>query len=73
MTRPSIAGVAVPAAPIACQRSDMRQRVIVDRAIAMQTESNTVSALEYLKSHGVDARLIERVLLDPLRRRPRPH
>lgn len=73
MTQPSAAGGTAAAPPLACQRSDIRQGAIVDRAIAMQAQSNTVSAIEFLKSHGVDARLIERVLLDPHRRRSFPH
>lgn len=72
MTRPSIAAASAATAPIACQRSDARRRAIVDHAIVMQAHSNTVSAIEYLKAHDVDAGLIERVLLDPHRRRPSP-
>lgn len=50
-------------------RSDVRQRDIIDHAIAVQTRCNTVAALEYLKSCGVAPGLIERVLLEPQRRR----
>ena len=50
-------------------RLDARQRVIVDNAIALLGRSNTMSAFEYLRSHGVRTQIIERVLLEPLRRR----
>jgi hypothetical protein len=50
-------------------RLDQRQRDIVDYGISMQTTSNTMSAFEYLKSRDVDSRVIERVLLEPRRRR----
>lgn len=52
-------------------RLDVRQRDIVEQGILMQQNSNTMSALEYLKSRDVDARVIKRVLLEPqLRRSP---
>jgi hypothetical protein len=51
------------------ERRDVRCRDIVDHAIAVQESRNTMSALEYLKSHDIDADVIERVLLDPDRRR----
>lgn len=51
------------------QRLDLRRRDIVNHAISMQESSNTMSAIEYLKSHDIDARVIERVLLEPQRRR----
>ena len=50
-------------------RTDARQRVIVDDAIAMLDSSNVMSAFEYLRTRGIGAHVIERVLLDPLRRR----
>lgn len=53
----------------AYQRTDARKRDIVNRAISVQQASNTVSALEYLKSHGIAPHVIERVLLEPGRRR----
>jgi hypothetical protein len=52
------------------QRRDDRQRDIIDRAVAVQASCNTVAAIEYLKSHDVAPSLIERVLLEPARRRP---
>jgi hypothetical protein len=52
-------------------RMDMRQRDIVERGIMLLHTSNTMTALEYLKSRDVDPRVIERVLLDPRRRRAR--
>lgn len=51
------------------ERRDARSRDIVDHAIAVQETANTMSAVEYLKSHDVAAHVIERVLLDPQRRR----
>lgn len=50
-------------------RRDLRQRDIVDDAIALMRSTGTLSALEYLKSHAVEGRIIARVLLDPARRR----
>ncbi len=51
------------------ERRDSRCRDIVDHAIAVQESRNTMSAVEYLKSHDIAADVIERVLLDPQRRR----
>ncbi len=51
------------------ERRDMRCRDIVDRAILVQQSGNTMSAFEYLKSHDISTDVIERVLLDPARRR----
>ncbi len=51
------------------QRQDEQQRVIVDQALRVQQSSNTMAAIEYLKAHDVDATVIERVLLEPHRRR----
>lgn len=56
------------------QRQDMRRRDIVNHGISVQESSNTMSAIEYLKSHDIDPGVIERVLLEPQRRRNRsPH
>jgi hypothetical protein len=54
------------------QRQDLRRRDIVDHAVAVQESSNTMSAIEYLKSHDIDPVVIERVLLEPHRRRHAP-
>lgn len=51
------------------ERRDLARRDIVDHGISMQESHNTMCALEYLKSHDIDARVIERVLLEPQRRR----
>lgn len=51
------------------ERRDVRCRDIVDHAIAVQESGNTMSAVEYLKNHDIAADIIERVLLDPARRR----
>ncbi len=50
-------------------RQDGRRRDIVNHAISVQESSNTMSAIEYLKAHDIDAAVIARVLLEPLRRR----
>ena len=50
-------------------RTDARQRVIVDAGIAVQGSSNTMSAVEYLRTRGIRSHVIERVLLEPHRRR----
>ncbi len=50
-------------------RCDLRQRDIVDDAILLMRAAGTLSALEFLKSHAVDTRIITRVLLDPSKRR----
>jgi hypothetical protein len=52
-------------------RTDARQRRIVDAGIAVQDSSNTMSAFEYLRTRDIDTRVIERVLLEPQRRRSR--
>jgi len=51
------------------QRRDARQKDIVDLGIALQQRSNTMSALEYLRSQEVSNEIIERVLTEPGRRR----
>lgn len=51
------------------QRSDERSHQIVDKGISVQSSFNTICAVEYLKSHNVDAEVIERVLLRPDLRR----
>lgn len=51
------------------ERRDLRCRDIVDHAISVQESRNTMSAVEYLKSHDIASHVIERVLLDPERRR----
>lgn len=53
----------------AYQRQDLRQRDIVNHAISVQENSNTMSAIEYLKSQDIHPDVIERVLLEPERRR----
>jgi len=50
-------------------RRNIRERDIVAHGIATLGECGTMPALEYLKTHGVRARVIERVLLEPERRR----
>ena len=54
-------------------RQDLRRREIVNHAISVQESSNTMSAIEYLKSHDIDAAVIARVLLEPARRRATAH
>lgn len=62
----------LPPAPSVNLRRNERQRHIVDHAIAVQEHTNTIAALEYMKSNDVPAGVIERVLLEPSRRRPAP-
>ena len=50
-------------------RHNEAQRSIVERGISMQQTSNTMSAVEYLKSRDVGPQVIARVLLEPDRRR----
>ncbi len=50
-------------------RQDTQRRDIVEYALLMQKRTNTMSALEYLMSQEIDAQVIERVLLEPHRRR----
>lgn len=51
------------------QRRNTQQRDIVDLGIALQQRSNTMSAVEYLRSQDVGHDVIERVLTEPGRRR----
>jgi hypothetical protein len=52
-------------------RRDLRQCDIVDDGLALLRVAGTLSTLEYLKSRGVDGRVIARVLLEPAKRRGR--
>jgi hypothetical protein len=61
------------AAVASYERHDVRQRDIVDRGISVQQSCNTMSAVEFLMSHDIDAHVIARVLLEPGRRRGPPH
>jgi hypothetical protein len=51
------------------QRQDAHRREIVDRGIAPQGRSGTVSAVEFLRSQDIASAVIERVLGEPERRR----
>lgn len=51
------------------QRRDAHLTDIVDLGIALQQRSNTMSAVEYLRSQNVGHDVIERVLTEPGRRR----
>ena len=62
-------GAPLAIADVPYHRSDVLRREIVDHAVTVQQTSNTVSAIELLKAHDFDAQLIERVLLEPARRR----
>ncbi len=66
-TSSELAGDAL-AVPI--ERQDARSRKIVDVGIAMQKYASTVSAVEFLRSQDIGARVIERVLGEPEQRRP---
>ncbi len=56
-------------ADVTNRRCDLLRRDIVDRAIAVQQRSNTICAVEYLKSQNISSHVIERVLLEPQQRR----
>jgi hypothetical protein len=55
------------------ERLDVKRRDIVNHGISVQESSNTMAALEYLRAHDIDASVIERVLLEPQRRRRSAH
>jgi hypothetical protein len=71
LTAVDLAGVPGPDTVAASgeARLDMRQRRIVDDAIALLSNSNIMCAFEYLRTRDVGNHVIERVLLDPLQRR----
>lgn len=50
-------------------RIDALQCLIVDDGIAVQGSASTMSAIEYLRLRNVGRAVIERVLLEPARRR----
>lgn len=50
-------------------RQNANQRDVVARGIATLCEIGIMPAVEYLKSNGVRPKVIERVLLEPERRR----
>ncbi|PWF41745.1 hypothetical protein [Massilia glaciei] len=54
------------------ERRDIARRDIVDYGILVQESRNTMSALEYLRSHDIDPEVIARVLLEPRLRRGVP-
>lgn len=54
-------------------RNDAACSAVVERGILVQTSFNTVCAIEYMKSHNVNPRVIERVLLHPDQRRKITH
>jgi hypothetical protein len=56
-------------ATVPYQRRDSEQKDIVDLGIALQQRSNTMSAVEYMRSQNVGNDVIERVLTEPGRRR----
>ena len=68
-SHPYLMNGAIALSEASYQREDELQRDVVDHAIAVQKSSNTMAAIEYLKSHDIDASVIERVLLEPDRRR----
>ena len=51
------------------QRRNDQRTEIVDLGIALQQRSNTMTAVEYLRSQDVGNDVIERVLTEPGRRR----
>jgi hypothetical protein len=69
MNQYQYAGANVAVIEPSYERTDARRRDIVNQAISVQETSNTMAALEYLKSHGIAPQVIERVLLEPAKRR----
>lgn len=70
MSRPTYShGVTLAFADSPYLRQDLLQRDLVEHAISVQRNINTMSAIEFLKSHDIDPTVIERVLLEPNRRR----
>jgi hypothetical protein len=69
MNQYQYAGASVALVEPTYERTDARRRDIVNHAISVQEASNTMAALEYLKSHDIPSQVIERVLLEPARRR----
>jgi hypothetical protein len=69
MIAPQLNGKVFVGNVLAEARHDETQRTIVERGISMQQSSNTMSAVEFLKSRDVGAQVIARVLLEPERRR----
>ncbi|MYM66876.1 hypothetical protein GTP45_08545 [Pseudoduganella sp. FT55W] len=55
------------------QRQDLASSAVIERGITVQNSFNTVCAIEYLKSHNVNPKVIERVLLHPDQRRKAVH
>ncbi len=55
------------------ERCDVWRRDIVDQGLSVQISTNTISALEFLKAHDIAPEVIERVLLEPQRRRTLGH
>lgn len=52
------------------QRQDAQRSGIVDLGLALQSRDGTISAVEFLRSRGIDPGVIARVLGEPERRRP---
>ena len=50
-------------------RTDRVHSDIVDKGVALQDRLGTLCALEFMKSHSIDAAIIQRVLLSPSQRR----
>jgi len=69
MNRTAIDSGGSAVAEVQYQRTDLYRRDIVNHGISVQESGNTMSALEFLKSHDIDPDVIERVLLEPQRRR----
>jgi hypothetical protein len=54
------------------RRNNLRKRKIVEFGVLIG-DMNLISGVEYLQSHGVEAHIIERVLLESLSRRLSSH
>jgi hypothetical protein len=64
---------AAPPVTLFQHRQNEACSAIVNRGILVQSSFNTVCAIEYMKSHNIDPKVIERVLLHPDQRRKASH
>lgn len=71
MQAPQSTSVTVAASQQLNRRLDAEREAQIDRAIAIQASSNTMCAVEYLKSHQFTAPVIMRILFQHDARRAR--
>ena len=71
MRTPPTSNIAVPDTQQLNRRHDARREALVERAIAIQAGTSTMSAVEYLKAHQFTAPVIMRILFQHDARRAR--